>query len=332
MRPTTRNELDARPPQYLIDEIDRLLKLEEQSHDELVRYMDLTLDVPEEIFRILSKDAPAEEAQRVLQHRQASTRDGGNKLKRSGAGLPNRPSTETAQQRSATELPTACSARAALRPTEMARHRARTNTSRTPPRALSRTGPELSCHSRSIATLPCVPMSQQWPPRKRLRTKTSAPPASSLSEDSRQRTSGSQNAVCNRDANSSADVADGKDDTPLSAIGIGAAIGIGLAAVAAQAAAHAPEANRDPPLPPPPAPPLDEPVVRQRARSSVPVFCSRFAHACNVSSCHGCPVCGRTCHSNCDSELCEEDPCAFCLSEGLLTPESSALCIAEQRR
>ena len=30
LRPTTRKELDARPPQYLIDEIDRLFKLEEQ--------------------------------------------------------------------------------------------------------------------------------------------------------------------------------------------------------------------------------------------------------------------------------------------------------------
>eukprot|EP00973_Karenia_brevis_P042554 5892242-Karenia_brevis.AAC.1 len=36
LRPATRTELSARPPQYLLDELDRLLQLEEKSLIELV--------------------------------------------------------------------------------------------------------------------------------------------------------------------------------------------------------------------------------------------------------------------------------------------------------
>ena len=35
LRPATRSELSARPPQYLLDEIERLEKLELASHEEL---------------------------------------------------------------------------------------------------------------------------------------------------------------------------------------------------------------------------------------------------------------------------------------------------------
>ena len=53
LRPATRKELDSRPPQYLIDEIDRLLKVETQSHEELVNYiLVLPTDVPDEILQL----------------------------------------------------------------------------------------------------------------------------------------------------------------------------------------------------------------------------------------------------------------------------------------
>ena len=40
LRPATRVELSAKPPQYLLDELDRLLALEATTLDELIAYMD----------------------------------------------------------------------------------------------------------------------------------------------------------------------------------------------------------------------------------------------------------------------------------------------------
>ena len=70
LRPATREELSATPPQFLLDEIDRLAQLEESSLPELIAYIEsLHLDVPEEIQSVLSKDAPQREIDMLSQRR-----------------------------------------------------------------------------------------------------------------------------------------------------------------------------------------------------------------------------------------------------------------------
>ena len=70
LRPATRKELEARPPKYLLDEIDRLLRLETRSHQELVEYIEsLPLDVPPHIRDLLEVDAPRRELEAVTKKR-----------------------------------------------------------------------------------------------------------------------------------------------------------------------------------------------------------------------------------------------------------------------
>ena len=70
----------------------------------------------------------------------------------------------------------------------------------------------------------------------------------------------------------------------------------------------------------------------RRAPLSASALCGKFSHVCIVDEAHGCSSCGHTCHNDCGSGLCVDEPCAFCLSVDLLTPEGSALCITTQRR
>ena len=58
LRPATRQELSAKPPQYLLDELARLEALEHKTVEELVAYLDsLPISVPDDIrTTILSKD------------------------------------------------------------------------------------------------------------------------------------------------------------------------------------------------------------------------------------------------------------------------------------
>jgi hypothetical protein len=69
LRPAKRTELEPRPPQYLLDEIDRLLQLEEECHHELVEYIDALPQVPEEIRSILEAEAPARQLRLVQKAR-----------------------------------------------------------------------------------------------------------------------------------------------------------------------------------------------------------------------------------------------------------------------
>ena len=70
LRPAKRTELESRPPQYLLDEIDRLLQLEEESHPKLVEYIDsLPLEIPAQIRRILEPEAKARELRLVEEAR-----------------------------------------------------------------------------------------------------------------------------------------------------------------------------------------------------------------------------------------------------------------------
>ena len=59
--------------------------------------------------------------------------------------------------------------------------------------------------------------------------------------------------------------------------------------------------------------------------------CSRHRHVCHVDREKGCASCGRMCHANCDSDLCDFEPCAFCTSVHLVTHENSALCVEVQQ-
>ena len=66
LRPATRKDLSSRPPQYLLDELDRLLQLERSSHEELQRYLEsLPLDLPAEIVNLLRVESAMEQEQLV---------------------------------------------------------------------------------------------------------------------------------------------------------------------------------------------------------------------------------------------------------------------------
>ena len=71
LRPASRTELQARPPQYLLDELDRQRRLESASLDELLKYIDESgFEVPSRIAEhVLAKDADVREAERVNAHR-----------------------------------------------------------------------------------------------------------------------------------------------------------------------------------------------------------------------------------------------------------------------
>ena len=58
--------------------------------------------------------------------------------------------------------------------------------------------------------------------------------------------------------------------------------------------------------------------------------CTLAVHVCTLSADLGCASCRRTCHTNCDSPLCEFSPCCICASFSLVTHENSTLCIEAQ--
>ena len=71
LRLATREELSARPPQYLLDELERLEGLEEKTLEELVRYLELLgVDMPQFIRDyVLAKDGAAQERRLVSEKR-----------------------------------------------------------------------------------------------------------------------------------------------------------------------------------------------------------------------------------------------------------------------
>ena len=58
--------------------------------------------------------------------------------------------------------------------------------------------------------------------------------------------------------------------------------------------------------------------------------CVATLHVCALDMLSGCAACGRTCHVNCDSELCTCVPCGICKSLSLVTHENSELCVDAQ--
>jgi hypothetical protein len=70
LRPSTREELSTRPPKYLLDELDRLERLEATSLPELLAYIDdLPCSVPSEIRALFDDDAVSKEAALVHETR-----------------------------------------------------------------------------------------------------------------------------------------------------------------------------------------------------------------------------------------------------------------------
>ena len=70
LRPATRKELDSKPPQYLLDEIERLLQQEVLSHRELQEYIEaMPMNIPDRIQSILDVDAPLRQDRDVEAHR-----------------------------------------------------------------------------------------------------------------------------------------------------------------------------------------------------------------------------------------------------------------------
>ena len=66
LRPATRKELSSKPPQYLIDELDRLLRLEDKSYQELIAYIDsLEIEIPSAIQEILDPQAARRQVEDV---------------------------------------------------------------------------------------------------------------------------------------------------------------------------------------------------------------------------------------------------------------------------
>ena len=58
LRPATRKDLETRPPQYLLDELERLEKMEAESLPELLRYIrSLDFDIPQYVEDLFEPDA-----------------------------------------------------------------------------------------------------------------------------------------------------------------------------------------------------------------------------------------------------------------------------------
>ena len=73
--------------------------------------------------------------------------------------------------------------------------------------------------------------------------------------------------------------------------------------------------------------------VRGNSKVDPHIFrCTPSLHTCPVDVVSGCPSCHRTCHTNCDDDKCEFEPCAFCVSLALITHQSSDHCIDMQTR
>ena len=71
LRPATRRELSAKPPQHLLDEMERLESMEKLTLDELVAYLDsLPIETPEVLrTTVLSKDSVAREREFLKEKR-----------------------------------------------------------------------------------------------------------------------------------------------------------------------------------------------------------------------------------------------------------------------
>ena len=62
-------------------------------------------------------------------------------------------------------------------------------------------------------------------------------------------------------------------------------------------------------------------------------FCAYKRHICGPCDVQrGCSSCTRSCHSDCTSELCDFDPCTYCVALSFVTHVNSALCQDVQRR
>ena len=70
LRPASRQELAAKLPQYLFDEMERLERLDVSSLDELTDYIGkLPMDVPEEVTALLARNASEKERESARAHR-----------------------------------------------------------------------------------------------------------------------------------------------------------------------------------------------------------------------------------------------------------------------
>ena len=71
LRPATRDQLSKKPPQFLLDELNRLEQIEKASLQELIDYLEsLPLEVPAQIMELFAEDAVAKEANAVSLRRQ----------------------------------------------------------------------------------------------------------------------------------------------------------------------------------------------------------------------------------------------------------------------
>ena len=74
LRPATYDELNRGAPQYLLDEVDRLLELEKESTEDLKKYIEnLPCQVPSEILELFRDNAESEELRRVVAVRPQAT-------------------------------------------------------------------------------------------------------------------------------------------------------------------------------------------------------------------------------------------------------------------
>ena len=78
----------------------------------------------------------------------------------------------------------------------------------------------------------------------------------------------------------------------------------------------------------------DPPAATSSTPEVMPIvpmcICVATLHHCAIDTQAGCPSCGSTCHSHCDSELCAYSPCVICLSLDLLTHENAEICVDAQ--
>jgi len=238
LRPATRKELSSKPPQYLLDELQRLRLLEAESHQQLLEYMEsLPMELPPAICEVLARDADAKQDLHVRNARSDLGAIQRSQQHGSEAMLPKR-------------------------------------------RLYSKTSPESLAASASKRKMEA----EQPPPTD----------GTGTTED--------------------ADMLGTAASVAAAGLGI---LGLSMGASTVQNGEEKSSSSC-------------APLVAVQSRAEIKK-CSKECHVCQVAQERGCASCRRTCHANCDSDLCDFQPCAFCSSLHLITHENSDLCIEAQR-
>lgn len=316
LRPATRKELSARPPQYLIDEIDRLLRQEAASLPKLLDYINsLPLEIPPQISQRLGRTAEKEQEALVAQHRASIAPTAGG-VARSNASeapraqrVPKAPIGGEIRKVNASEPPP-------VSPPQRPTHRCRKKTRPENATRTSSMGSDVA--SAALAALALCGASL-----------TSAAIASPPVREKRKLEHRKEVAGVSLSETQEPFIQEALEPQPFPEPEVGSEMECESpheaedeTAYLAQASALGQEADEEPP-----------PKLRRvhEHTSNDDQTCSVDANVRYKDALQGCSSCHRSCDVDCSSNLCPWQPCECCLSFHVATHFDSEVCIDLQR-